>query len=132
MCRSFFLLSSGPLASIAMLALGILRTWPHFLQRFILFLSMMFCCPVFRLSSSSLTTSNYLIFIIFHRHPFSNLLMLCSVSVRPFDDSHSYHFWNSPILLNIMRLTQENLIQLHICHYSHTSIYIVIRKPSST
>ena len=67
------------------------------------------CCLVRRLSSCSLIMSNHLIFITILRHPVSKLLILPSICLRPFHDSHPYTSTARTMLLNSFSFVRKEI-----------------------
>ena len=96
-------------ACFGILYSGILRTCPYHIDRFTLNFSMMYGCQVLRLSSSSLTISNHLIFMTFLRHPLSYLLTLSSIPFKPFQDSHPYNSTERTVLLNSFNFVRNDI-----------------------
>ena len=77
-------------ACLGILWPGIHRTWPYHLHLLFFSFSTIDFCPALRLSSSSLTLSNHLIFKIFLKQPLSKHLRCFSVSSRPSHKSQPY------------------------------------------
>ena len=87
---------------------GILMTCPYQIQRFMYSFSTL-CCPDLRLSSSSLTTSCHVNFIIVLRHPITNHITPTSTSLSPFHYSHPYSSTERTMLLKSFSFVRKNI-----------------------
>ena len=88
---------------------GILWTWPYHLHLLLLSSSTMDLFPVLRMSSFSLTLSNHYFFIIFLKHPNSNIPSHFSISFRPFHGLQLYASAEITTLWNSFNFVQRDM-----------------------